>query len=166
MDQPTGRPLTRDLPSLVNIAASLAPFTCQVYAQPVAQLRNFAVTKFPGSSWCPTSILLLCTFVAHLLSRGLASASVTSRMSAVAFFHKLSQLHDPTGDFFVWHLLLGAYKQFDIRPPLTLQALCILQSCDPVCLLCLFTAGYLPTHVSCFPFHHLSLGITYLYPKC
>jgi len=108
------------------IAASLAPSTRRIYAQAVEQLRDFAVTMFPGSSWFPTSVPLLCTFVAHLLSTGLAPTSVTSRMSAIAFFHKLFHLHDPTGDFFVRRLLLGAYKQlgtFDVRFPISLSIL-------------------------------------------
>ena len=106
MAQPAGGPLPRGLSSLVNvaggfIAASLAPSTRRIYAQAVVQLRDFAVTVFPGSSWFPTSVPLLCTFVAHLLSTGLAPTSVTSRMSAIACFHKLFHLPDPTGDFFV-----------------------------------------------------------------
>ena len=86
----------------------------------------FAVTMFPGSSWFPTSVPLLCTFVAHLISTGLAPTSVTSRMSAIAFFHKLFRLPDPTGDFFVRRLLLSAYKQLDtidVRFPITLPIL-------------------------------------------
>ena len=53
MAQPAGGPLPRGLSSLVNvaggfIAASLAPSTRRIYAQAVVQLRDFAVTMFPG----------------------------------------------------------------------------------------------------------------------
>ena len=51
-------------------------------------------------------------------------------MSAIAFFHKLFHLPDPTGDFLVRRILLGAHKEFshvDSRLPITipiLHALC------------------------------------------
>ena len=51
-------------------------------------------------------------------------------MSTIAFFHKLFHLPDPTGDFLVRRILLGAHKEFshvDSRLPITmpiLHALC------------------------------------------
>ena len=131
MAQPPAGPLTNRLSSLVNtaggfIAASLAPSTRRLYSQAVTQLHDFAVTTFPGASWFPASVPLIGTFIAHLLNTGLSPASVTSRMSAIAFFHKLFQFPDPTANFLIRRILLGAHKQlshFDTRPPITIPIL-------------------------------------------
>jgi len=101
-----------------------------MYSRWATQLHDFAVIYFPGKPWFPSSVPLLCTFIAHLLRNGSSPASVTSRMSAIAFFHKLFHLPDPTGDFLVRRILLGAHKDFshvDSRLPITipiLHALC------------------------------------------
>ena len=72
-------------------------------------------------------------------------------MSAIVFFHKLFHLPDPTGDFLVRRILLGAHKEFshvDSRLPITIPILHAL--CDSTCHVtqtsyhaCLFRAIYL-----------------------
>ena len=82
------RPFVTGIPTLVNsagafTAASLAP-TRAMYSQWATQIHDFAVIYSPEKLWFPSSIPLLCTFIAHLVRNGSSPASLTSRMSAIS----------------------------------------------------------------------------------
>jgi site-specific recombinase XerC len=70
------------------------------------------------------------------LSQGKAVATVLSTLSAVAFFHKLMGHPDPTADFMIKRIMLGASKltkSCDSRAPVTLSILeKLLLSCKQV----------------------------------
>ena len=73
-------------------------------------------------------------------------------MSAIVFFHKLFHLPDPTGEFLVRHILLGAHKEFshvDSRLPITIPILHAL--CDSTC------------HVTQTSYHACLVRVIYLF---
>lgn len=112
------------LPAGIFITASLASSTRNVYSKSAFQLQEFTQTMYPGQSWFPSSVSLICTFITHLLDKVLSSASVY--IVEDCFFHKLFHLRDPTSNFLVRRILLGAHKElfhFDSRLPITLPIL-------------------------------------------
>ena len=68
------------------IATSLAPSTCTMNSQSVTLLHEFVVTFCPGKPWFRELVRLICTFITHSLGKGLSPASVTSCVSAIAFY--------------------------------------------------------------------------------
>ncbi len=92
------------------IMASLAPSSRTLYANSMGRLQQFALSVADVQTWFPASVSLICLFIAHLLDSGLAPATVWSTLSGIAFFHKLFRVADPTGDFLVKRLMLGASK--------------------------------------------------------
>ena len=111
--------------------ASLAPSSRTLYANSMGRLQQFALSVADVQTWFPASVSLICLFIAHLLDSGLAPATVWSTLSGIAFFHKLFRVADPTGDFLVKRLMLGASKvhpSCEDRLPITIPILHVL--CD------------------------------------
>ena len=108
------------------ILASLAPSSRILYAKCAMRLRDFAVSLETPSIWFPAPVSLICTFIVHLLETGLAPSTILSTLSAISFFHKLFHFEDPTTDFLVKHIVLGAQKTHpssDDRLPITIPIL-------------------------------------------
>ena len=118
------------------IAASLAPASRTLYAKSVLRLEQFALSLAIPRPWFPASVSLICIFVAQLFETGLAPATVYSSLSAISFFHKLFQFPDPTADFLVKRIMLGALKSrpsSDNRLPISVPVLHLLaDSCRHV----------------------------------
>ena len=73
-------------------------------------------------------------FIAHLHNTGLAPASIISYVSAISYFHKINGFQDPSKNFIISRLLLGAQKLrtvSDVRLPVTLPVLIKLVSAVP-----------------------------------
>ena len=108
------------------ILASLAPSTRLLYAKAMCRLQDFTCLLVHEYSSFPASVPLICIFIAHLFEAGLARATVLSILSGIAFFHKLFKFPDPTTDFLVKRMLLGAQKAQlvgDTRLPIALSML-------------------------------------------
>ncbi len=61
-----------------------------------------------------------------MFNKGLSPATISSRLSDIAFWHKLYASNDPTDHFLMRRTLVGLRKerpQMDPRPPLTLKNL-------------------------------------------
>ena len=108
------------------ILASLATSSRILYAKSAMRLRDFAVSLETPSIWFPAPVSLICTFIVHLLETGLAPSTILSTLSAISFFHKLFHFEDPTTDFLVKRIVLGAQKTHpssDDRLPITIPIL-------------------------------------------
>ena len=108
------------------ILASLAPSTRLLYAKAMCRLQDFTCLLVHEYSSFPASVPLICIFIAHLFEASLARATVLSILSGIAFFHKLFKFPDPTTDFLVKRMLLGAQKAQlvgDTRLPIALSML-------------------------------------------
>ena len=74
----------------------------------------------------PASVSMILLFIAHLHAHGSAPASITSIISAVAYFHNINGFSDPTNCFIVAKVLAGARNLgsvSDVRLPVTLPVL-------------------------------------------
>ena len=69
---------------------------------------------------------LITLFVANLYSQGLSPATITSRLSALAYYFKLKGIDDSTQHFLVQKAISGARKlspSMDLRLPITIPIL-------------------------------------------
>lgn len=74
----------------------------------------------------PVSKQLLVNYLTFLFEKGLAASTLLSHTSAIAYFHKVADLPDPTGSFLVKKFLKGAQKlrqSSDTRLPITCEIL-------------------------------------------
>ncbi|KAK2159806.1 hypothetical protein NP493_1687g00007 [Ridgeia piscesae] len=74
----------------------------------------------------PVCVPMMLLFIAHLHAAGSAPASVVSTVSAVAYFHKINGLADPSHCFAVTKVLAGVRSLGavpDVRLPVTLPVL-------------------------------------------
>ena len=70
----------------------------------------------------PATPGMVIGFIAYLFDNGRAGATITSYISAVAYFHKMQGYTDPTTSFLVRKLLVGARalaRKGDERLPIT-----------------------------------------------
>ena len=70
----------------------------------------------------PYDLVGVMYFVAYLLGRGLAPATVTGQMSAISFLHKFNDIPDPVGSGVIQKILQGIRKMGgggDLRLPVT-----------------------------------------------
>ena len=103
------------------ILASLAPSTRSLYAKAMCRLQDFTCLLVHEYSSFPASVPLICIFIAHLFEAKLATATVLSILSGIAFFHKPFKFPDSITDLLVKRL--GAQKAQlvgDTRLPITL----------------------------------------------
>lgn len=74
----------------------------------------------------PATPSMVMGFIAYLSDNGRAGVTITSYISAVAYFHKIQGHADPTASFLVRKLLAGARvlsKTADVRLPITTSIL-------------------------------------------
>ena len=113
-------------------------------------LSKFSHCNFPGATWFPTPANILVLFIVSLLDAGQAPTTMFSTLSAIAYFHKLYSLPDPTSHFIVRKIVLGASKlrpQCDLRAPITSSILSSLSNsllfvCDSSYERIMFNAMY------------------------
>ena len=74
----------------------------------------------------PISVAMILLFVAHLHAGGAAPTTIVFNVLALAYFHKINGLPDPTNNFIVVNLLAGTRNLGsvpDVRLPVTLPIL-------------------------------------------
>ncbi len=123
------------LAALVNRASSLldsalSPRTKQQYQRVWNSFLRFVHSTL-GVSPLPASPSTVALFISHLVSppSPSAPASVASAISAIAYFHKMRGLEDPTSSFLCRKILKGLAKtrsSEDMRVPITLPSLQLL----------------------------------------
>ncbi|KAI8516952.1 hypothetical protein Bbelb_055330 [Branchiostoma belcheri] len=104
------------------LSSALAPSTLRSYRQAWQLFRNFSVEIFGKDlSTPPISTDLLTQFVGFLHNKGFAASSISSKLSAISFVHKLLGIPDPSQSFVIHKLLHAARKSTlpDGRRPIT-----------------------------------------------
>ncbi len=94
----------------------------RTYERRFAQFTNFVKTTLGTSNPFPAHVRSVYSFIAHLFSLGYAPSTITSYLSAVAYFHKINDHPDPTSSFLIKKMVQGARKMrptADIRAPIT-----------------------------------------------
>ena len=108
-----------------------------LYTQVLGKVGQFAVSTLNREKWFPTSSWIVSLYVSHMIQKGYAPATVASHVSVISFFHKWLGFQDPTSQFFVKRIVLGAKKlcrTYDSRVPISLEILHkLIDSTDVVC---------------------------------
>ncbi len=102
-------------------AASLAASTRKQYQRSWEKFQKFA-TLVGVPVTLPLSIPITMWFIAYLHGSGMSGSSVVTTMSAISYFHKMGFHTDPTKNFFISKLLVGAknlHAAHDVRLPIT-----------------------------------------------
>ena len=122
--QPAGNSL-QYLPSGLVSRLLEASSTRAHYQRALGKLVTFfqSLGMYPS---LPIPVAMILLFEAHLHAGGAAPATIVSNVSAIAYFHKINGLPDPTSNFIVVKLLAGARNLGsvpDVRLPVTLPIL-------------------------------------------
>ena len=100
---------------------SLARGTQVAYAKSIEEFASFKHKFGFGYSW-PASYRQVAAYIAYLSLEGLAVSTISSRLSGIAFLHKINGWDDPTDNFLVKKLKEGCKRQDkveDSRCPIT-----------------------------------------------
>ena len=128
----------------------MTPNTHAVYNNALSAFGSFR-QKYNFSVVWPVPVPHLTLFIAYCFEQGYSPATVSSYMSGISFYHKISSLQDSTSNFVFKKLLEGfkrTRKRRDVRAPITegiLQKICITlnQVCYNEYEYYLFKAAYL-----------------------
>ncbi len=105
--------------------ASLAKSTFQMYNRSWKKLQIFAELCGLAVN-IPVSTFTIMQFIAYLHGTGYSPAHISSVLSALAYFHKIQGLPDPTKHFAIQKLVAGARNlraRLDVRLPITVNIL-------------------------------------------
>ena len=108
------------------IQSSLTPATVKSYNTTLVQFQKFLLSLDPRYKGLPANAGQVILFIADLYKSGLTAATITSKMSAISYYHKLNSLPDPVAHFVTQKALAGARKlasSSDVRLPITLSLL-------------------------------------------
>ena len=103
------------------IESSLAPQTAALYNRVWDSCCRFCA-DFDLGTPCPLSVSSLSLYVAHLFNYKLSPKTISTYLSAIAYFHKMQHMPDPTKDFVIQKMVAGAYRlrpSIDMRLPIT-----------------------------------------------
>ncbi|KAI8494572.1 hypothetical protein Bbelb_277980 [Branchiostoma belcheri] len=104
------------------LSSALAPSTLRAYRQAWQLFRNFTIDVLGEDlATPPVSTNLLAQFIGFLHNEGFAPPTISSKLSAISFVHKLLELPDPAQSFFIQKLLHATRKSHppDNRRPIT-----------------------------------------------
>ncbi|MCP3932907.1 MAG: hypothetical protein GY705_27865, partial [Bacteroidetes bacterium] len=108
------------------ILSSLALSTQKAYSKVVLDYNEFVRKLSPELVKFPVTPAHVSLFMSHLYRKGMSSSTITSKLSAIAFWHLIYGCEDPTAHFLVKRTLLGMKKSgpsLEIRPPISLSNL-------------------------------------------
>ena len=131
------------------LQASLAMSSHVTYRRGVNNFEDFRVSKGINGIW-PAPSMHLIAFIAHMSLQGMASSTIDTYVSAVAYVHKVNNWVDPSDNFVVRKLREGCrrqYKQEDGRRPITIPilrklSLSLSELCSSSYETCLFRAAF------------------------
>ncbi len=109
-----------------SIGAAIAPSTRADYNKVWNDFNAFAVTLFPGCVVLPANPVLILFYLAFLDFKNFSPSTITSKLSAISFIHRLYCQTDPGKHYLIEKFLLGLKKlkpQTDHRDPVSLQDL-------------------------------------------
>ncbi len=106
--------------------ASLADSTVRSYSKIIQEFKTFVLALDKSICVFPVSAMHIAIFMSKLYRQGAAPASIATKLSALAFWHQIYFMEDPTSHFMVRRILLGMRKSRPVvstRPPLTFSDL-------------------------------------------
>ena len=106
--------------------SSLAEPTVKHYNKILLEFHEFIQLLGPQYGSFPANPAHVILFIAYLFDKGLSPSTITSKLSAISYVHKLHNLSDPCSHFIVQKAIVGARKiapSVDSRLPVTLQML-------------------------------------------
>ena len=119
-------------PVAVNlISSALSSSTTKSYNATLQDYSRFISTLTPNAKIFPATPGHIVYYIAHLHQRGLVASTITSKLSPIAYFHKINQYQDPTSSFIVQKALSGVKKlspSGDSRLPISIPMLDSLMS--------------------------------------
>lgn len=104
---------------------ALAPGTHKVYNRNLTQYQNFC-NSHNFVFKLPILVTHLLCFLTFLFDNGYSPSAIISSNSALSYFHKIKNIHDPTQVFAVKQLLKGMKKKspsLDSRKPISFNTL-------------------------------------------
>ena len=114
--------------------ASIAPSTRVTYNKIIQQFAQFTTSILQLPYCFPVNPAYVVLFVSHLHSKGFSGATIQSKLSAIAFAHKIHGYNDPWSHFLVVKAVRGAKKQsptLHSRAPLSFTTLTTIISAIP-----------------------------------
>ncbi len=111
------------------VMASLAPQTLASYNRNLLHFRHFLLMLCPRYDPFPANPGHISLYVTHLYTFGMAPSTIATKLSSIAFVHKLYNKQDPTSSFIVTKLMSSLRKanpQKDMRLPITIDMLQII----------------------------------------
>ncbi len=88
------------------IVSSLAKSTIQSYNKIIQEFIQWVGSLEPGLNKMPVTPLHVSMFMGVLFNKGLSPATISSRLSAIALWHKLYASNDPTDHFLMRRTLV------------------------------------------------------------
>jgi site-specific recombinase XerC len=116
-------PIEREMSRLLD--SSLAKNTRLAYKNSVDNFMSFRFKFGLGYTW-PASCQQIAAYIAYLSLQGFSASTICSRLSGIAFLHKVNGWIDPSDNFLVKKLKEGCKRQKctgDSRCPITLPIL-------------------------------------------
>ena len=114
----SGSPQTGKYSAAKILDAALATSSRKSYSKALKTVYTFL--RESGRTTFPTNPSDLVEYIVHACNKGIASSSITSQMSALAYVHKMAGVPDPTQTFLIRKMLIGARNlnpSSDIRLP-------------------------------------------------
>ena len=96
--------------------------TTKIYSNVLSDFSEFVHSVLDCTSVLPATEVSVALYISFLLEKGRATSTVMSAISALAIFHKVMSLPDPTVSFLVKRVLMGVQKTVstsDIRCPIS-----------------------------------------------
>ncbi len=115
---------------------SLAQSTRNMYAKTIIHVKDYMISLPERKLNFPIPPKILSWYMCHLFQSGQSPATITSKMSAIAFWHLLLGFKDPINSFEVKRCLMGMRKLKPPkkgRPPLTRNILIKMVNTVSVC---------------------------------
>ena len=114
-------------PIAVNlISSALSTATTKSYNNTIQEYSKFISSMAPSSTIFPATPGHIVFYISHLFQKGLVASTITSKLSPIAYYHKINSYPDPTSSFIVQKALLGAKKlapSGDSRLPISIPML-------------------------------------------
>ena len=92
------------------LKAALSDSTNSMYNSSIQQYAKFVEFLQLPIPIFPADPGILVLFISKQLSQGLSPATITSKMSALSYYHKINGMPDPTQQYIVKSMLTGARK--------------------------------------------------------
>ena len=104
------------------LQAALSPISQKAYRLSLRGFKQYLSQFHDTQCVVPASVPAVIGFVAYLFEQGMSPSTISSKLSALSYVHKLKGFPDPTNAFVVKKMVTGSYKlrsKPDSRLPVT-----------------------------------------------